>query len=199
MKSTPTTNVAPIEQTLRAVSSTEPEATRRRGNYTAQRCKPKVRARIVNLLAQGQYISRIAEELSVANNTVMAIRDQECNEIQARKQLIASQAARAATVAFDQLNHRLDTEIIPTSMLVPIAGMSVDKLALLSNDPQQINVTHTHTHQVNIHERIDALSKRLWPASVIDAQPAALTDGLVSRTGDNSVCVGKEKGDAPTA
>jgi len=144
------------------------------GNYTAERCKPKIRAQIVALLAQGEPITRIEQTTKACEHTIRAVRSQESSEISQRKQLIVAQAFRAATTAFDQLNSRLDTEHIPTAMLVPIAGMATDKLALLSaQDPLQVQVQVQHTHDLGqqLYQRLNALAAK---------QPPPTSDHLAS-------------------
>ena len=72
----------------------------------------------------------------------------------ARKARIAAQAERAATKAFDLLNQKLDSDgdKITVNQLVPIAGVSVDKLLALRGDPNlRIAFDHQHEH---IHAHI---------------------------------------------
>jgi hypothetical protein len=71
--------------------------------------------------------------------------------VDARKARIAAQAERAATKAFDLLNQKLDSDgdKITVNQLVPIAGVSVDKLHALRGDPNlriAFDQPHHHIH-----------------------------------------------------
>jgi hypothetical protein len=101
---------------------------------------------IVDALSQGEPVDRIARRVHVSKQSVRGVRERECVEIDRRKQLIAAQAARGATEAFDQLNERLLTEKIPTALLVPIAGMCTDKVIALG-DPT-LTLRHDHFHHI---------------------------------------------------
>ena len=71
-----------------------------------------------------------------------------------RKARIAAQAERAATKAFDLLNQKLDSDgdKITVNQLVPIAGVSVDKLLALRGDVIHVEQSHQHIH-AHITER----------------------------------------------
>jgi hypothetical protein len=89
-----------------------------------------IRERIVNALANGDSQRAIARHLRVSPNTVRAVSEEEWRQVDARKTRIAAQAERVATKAFDLLNQKLDSDGEKTTVnqLVPIAGVSVDKL-----------------------------------------------------------------------
>jgi hypothetical protein len=62
--------------------------------------------------------------------------------VEARKARIAAQCEAVATKAFDQLNDRLDADILPPNVLVPIAGVATDKLvALRTCEPNSSLIT----------------------------------------------------------
>jgi hypothetical protein len=95
-----------------------------------------IRERIVNALAAGDSKAQIAKALRVSRNTVSAVAEQEWNKVEQRKARIAAQAERAATRAFDRINNKLDSpDDISLNVLVPVAGVSVDKLIALRGDP----------------------------------------------------------------
>ena len=104
--------------------------------HNAKLCPLAIRERIVNALAAGDSKRAIARALGVSNNTVTAIAEQEWHQVKARKARIAAQAERAATSAFDRINNKLDSpDDIPLNILVPVAGVSVDKFIALRGDP----------------------------------------------------------------
>ena len=71
--------------------------------HNAKLCPFAIRQRIVNALANGDSIRAIARALQVSNNTVVAIRDQDWQQVAARKERIAAQAELGATEAGDRL------------------------------------------------------------------------------------------------
>src|SRR6516225_3810117 len=122
--------------------------------HNAKFCSLAIRERIVNALAAGDSQRAIARHLRVSPMTVRAIGDQEWAQVSARKDRIAAQAERAATKAFDLLNQKLDSDgdKITVNQLVPIAGVSVDKLLALRGDPN-LRIAFDHAHQ-HIHAHI---------------------------------------------
>ena len=122
--------------------------------HNAKLCPLVIRERIVNALAAGDSQRAIARHLRVSPNTVRAVSEEEWRQVDARKARIAAQAERAATKAFDLLNQKLDSDgdKITVNQLVPIAGVSVDKLLALRGDPNlRIAFDHQHEH---IHAHI---------------------------------------------
>ena len=96
----------------------------------------------------------MAGPLRFSPNTVRAVSEEEWRQVDPRKARIAAQAERAATKAFDLLNQKLDSDgdKITVKQLVPIAGVSVDKLLALRGDPNlRIAFDHQHEH---IHAHI---------------------------------------------
>jgi hypothetical protein len=78
--------------------------------------------------------------------------------VEQRKARIAAQAERAATKAFDLLNQKLDTQgdSLTANQLVPIAGVSVDKLLLLRGEANVVaRIEHDFAH-INIFEAFRA-------------------------------------------
>jgi hypothetical protein len=126
--------------------------------HNAKLCPLVIRERIVNALAAGDSQRAIARHLRVSPNTVRAVAEEEWRQVDARKARIAAQAERAATKAFDLLNQRLesDGDKITVNQLVPIAGVSVDKLLALRGDPQ-FRIAFDQPHQ-HIHAHITEMS-----------------------------------------
>ena len=61
-----------------------------------------------NALADGNSIRAIARALRVSNNTVVAIREQEWQQVAARKAILANQAERNALMAGEQIAEALE-------------------------------------------------------------------------------------------
>jgi hypothetical protein len=126
-------------------------AQRKPKRHNAKLCPLAIRERIINALATGDSKRAIARELRVSNNTVTAVAEQEWRQVEARKMRIAAQAERAATKAFDLLNQKLDSDgdKITVNQLVPIAGVSVDKLLALRGDLSIVaRVEHVHSGNI---------------------------------------------------
>jgi hypothetical protein len=113
--------------------------------HNGTRCPLAIQQRIVNALANGDSIRAIARALHVSNNTVVAIREQEWQQVAARKQRLAAQWEQVATKSVDQLNDHLDTSTLPPNILVPIAGVSTDKLLALRGEAS-LYIRHEHLH-----------------------------------------------------
>jgi hypothetical protein len=127
-----------------ALTLPHPKPKRHNGKF----CSFSNRQRIVNALAAGDPKSQIARALHVSEHTVYAVAEQEWQKVAERKARIAAQAERAATKAFDLLNQKLDSDgdKLTANQLVPIAGVSVDKLLLLRGDA---NIIQRVEHQFN--------------------------------------------------
>src|SRR5438067_793079 len=140
--------------------------------HNAKLCPFAIRQRIVNALANGDSKRAIARRLRVSNNTVTAIAEQEWQQVDARKQRIVAQCERNATLAADQLAERLETEKLSANQLVPVFGVSVDKmLALTGQGPclqiaNVINPTPEEKAQREaIDQKLDEITRRLRDAA----------------------------------
>jgi DNA-binding transcriptional MocR family regulator len=156
--------------------------------HNAKLCPFAIRQRIVTALANGDSKRAIARALRVSNNTVTAIAEQEWQQVEARKGRIAAQAERAATLASDLINAKLESakpDEIPLSTLVPVFGVAVDKLAILRGDPSlTIHHQHTHTHQHelvnNFNAAIARIEKRVTHAAVVGVPALPPRDASVA-------------------
>jgi len=143
--------------------------------HNARPCPFAIRQRIVNALANGDSIRSIARALHVSNNTVVAIRDHDWQQVATRKARIAAQAERAATLAGDRINAKLESnEDIPINSLVPVFGVAVDKLMVLRGEPG-LTVHHTHSHShshqvelINALREANARAEKRCHGSVVD-------------------------------
>jgi hypothetical protein len=149
--------------------------------HNAKYCSFSNRERIVNALAAGDPKSQIARALRVSPGTVSAVAEQEwCNVVE-RKARIAAQAERAATKAFDLLNQKLDSQgdSLTANQLVPIAGVSVDKLLVLRGDANVIAHVDHVVHTQNIFEAFQQFhddTLKIIQAREIQQQTPALPD-----------------------
>ena len=154
--------------------------------HNAKLCPLVSRERIVNALASGDSQAAIARTLQVSRNTVSAVAEQEWSKVEQRKARIAAQCERNATLAASRINAKLESkDDIPLNVLVPVFGVSVDKLALLRGDAS-LAIRHEHLHRVSCDDLIAfaaqrALNARSVPGQVIDSQPA-LTDSIAPGT-----------------
>jgi len=146
------------------------------GNYTGERLareRPKVYRQIIELVAQGVSLNRIARQCAVSRHTVRAVREHEAVPIAQRKQEILGMAVRVASASIHRIEDELAAGKIKGTQLVPVFGVSVDKLVALSNDPMQIHVSHqvsrTHDLGQNLCRRLDELAARLTQPRTIEA------------------------------
>ena len=137
--------------------------------HNAKLCPFAIRQRIINALAYGDSIRAIARALHVSNNTVAAIREQEWQQVAARKERIAAQCELNATLAAERMTDKLQgTDNIPLNMLVPAFGVSVDKLALLRGHTPSVNIANIvmpteeeRAERRALPDKLDAITARL--------------------------------------
>jgi len=110
--------------------------------HNGKHCPLAVRQGIVNALANGDSKRAIARRLRVSNNTVTAIAEQEWQQVETRKQRIVAQCERNATLAADQLAERLETEKLSANQLVPVFGVSVDKMLALTGQLPLVQIAN---------------------------------------------------------
>ena len=129
--------------------------------HNGKHCPLAVRQRIVNALANGDSKRAIARGLRVSNNTVTAIAEQEWQQVDARKQRIVAQCERNATLAADQLAERLETEKLSANQLVPVFGVSVDKMLALTGQLPLVQIANVILPTPEEEAKRDALHAKL--------------------------------------
>src|SRR5438477_11052954 len=139
--------------------------------HNGKHCPLAVR-RIVNALANGDSKRAIARGLRVSNNTVTAIAEQEWQQVDARKQRIVAQCERNATLAADQLAERLETEKLSANQLVPVFGVSVDKMLALTGQLPLVQIANVimptpeeKAKREAIDQKLDEITRRLRDAA----------------------------------
>jgi len=140
--------------------------------HNGKHCPLAVRQRIVNALANGDSKRAIARGLRVSNNTVTAIAEQEWQQVDARKQRIVAQCERNATLAADQLAERLETEKLSANQLVPVFGVSVDKMLALTGQLPLVQIANVimptpeeRAQREAIDQKLDEITRRLRDAA----------------------------------
>jgi hypothetical protein len=145
--------------------------------HNAKLCPFAIRQRIINALANGDSQRAIARALHVSNNTVAAIREQEWQQVAARKERIAAQCELNATLAAERMTDKLQgTDDIPLNTLVPALGVSVDKLAVLRGHAPSVNIANIwmpteaeREERRAVHAKLDEIARRLREAQGADA------------------------------
>jgi hypothetical protein len=139
--------------------------------HNGKHCPLAVRQRIVNALANGDSKRAIARTLRVSNNTVTAIAEQEWQQVDARKQRIVAQCERNATLAADQLAERLETEKLSANQLVPVFGVSVDKMLALTGQLPSVQIAvvmptpEERAELRAVDAKLDEIARRLRDAA----------------------------------
>lgn len=82
-------------------------------------------------------------------------------DVATRKQTLVQGFGRLASNGVDRLNEQMEAGTLTGALLMTTTGMATDKLALLSNDPQQINVTHSIEPGPNLYAKLEQLAERL--------------------------------------
>ena len=109
--------------------------------HNAKLCPFAIRQGIINALANGDSIRAIARAFHVSNNTVAVIREQQWQQVAARKERIAAQCELNATLAAERMRDKLrGNDDISLNTLVPAFGVSVDKLAISRGDVPSVNI-----------------------------------------------------------
>jgi len=129
-----------------------PRAQPKPKRHNAKYCRPAIRERIVNALANGDSQAAIARALQVSRNTDNAVADQEWIKLEQRKARIAAQSERNATRAAELIAEKLERGDVPLNVLVPVYGVSVDK-ALALRGEAQLRIAFDQPHQ-HIHAHI---------------------------------------------
>jgi hypothetical protein len=153
-------------QLLRQPSCPKPK------RHNAKLCPFAIRQCIINALANGDSQRAIARALRVSNNTVTAIREQEWQQVAARKERIAAQCELNATLAAERMTEKLQsTQDISLNTLVPVFGVSADKLAVLRGHGPSVNIANIvlpseqeRGERSAIHDKLDAIARRLRQA-----------------------------------
>lgn len=121
-----------------------------------------IRQRIINALANGDSLRAIARALRVSNNTVAAIREQEWQQVATRKERIAAQCELNTTLAAERMTEKLQsTQDIPLNTLVPVFGVSADKLAVLRGHAPSVNIANIVMPTPEERSERDAAHRRL--------------------------------------
>lgn len=133
----------------------------RSGVHTAKEIGDQKRQAIVLALSAGKSKRAIMRELHTSIHVVNIVLAEEWEQVTTRKGILAAQAEANALAAGEQIAKHLATGKIPIQSLVPVYGVSLDKVALLRNDPQQIQVTHSIDLGPNLYEKIAQLQHKI--------------------------------------
>ena len=140
--------------------------------HNAKLCPFAIRQRIINALANGDSIRAIARAFHVSNNTVAVIREQQWQQVAARKERIAAQCELNATLAAERMTDKLrGNDDISLNTLVPAFGVSVDKLAILRGDVPSVNIANIvlpteeeRAERRALHDKLDEIARGLAKA-----------------------------------
>lgn len=164
---------------------------KRKGNYTGERVKllrPETYCRIVRLLAEPREhisIREICRQCHVTDDTVKAIEQREAVPIAARKQTLMLQAARIAQLAADRVEDQIGDAPLPQAVVT--FGVMTDKLLALSGEPTlTIHHEHTHTHQVELLNALNAAVAKIKTAKATVVEVPALPPGRRVTTARNA-------------
>ena len=149
------------------------------GKHNAKLLDGRKRQAIITALANGESKRSIARRLNVSNHTVDAVGAAEWQQVATRKERIAAQAELNATLAAEQITEHLQSSKQPLNVLVPVFGVSVDKITQLRNGPLQVDVSHTIEPSRQAWIRLNELAERLEAQAnqVVQSTSPALPNG----------------------
>ena len=136
--------------------------------HNAKLLDGRKRQAIITALANGESKRSIARRLNVSNHTVDAVGAVEWQQVATRKERIVAQAELNATLAAEQITEHLQSGKQPINVLVPVFGVSVDKLALLSNDLLNVQIAHAHTLSQDVYTQMADLAAKLNARPKVD-------------------------------
>ena len=172
-------------QRLNGQTSPQPEHPKRK-RHTAKLVPFAIRQRIINALANGDSIRSIARALHVSNNTVVVIRDEDWQQVAARKERIAAQAELNATLAAERITDKLQSrDDIPLNVLIPTFGVCVDKLLALRGDAA-LTIRHEHLHRLTRDDLVAFALERSKRAKAVALEVPALLPRDASARGENA-------------
>jgi hypothetical protein len=123
---------ANLSQSGNGQSSLDPMRPELRGNYTGERMHPALRRQLLTYVSQGKSDNQIAKLCKVSRDTLRAFRQREAETISQRKQTILATFTRIAEAGSEAIETELAEGKIKGALLVPVVGMSVDKILALS-------------------------------------------------------------------
>lgn len=151
------------------------------------------RKAIVEAIAHGQSVRSICLRLHCSPRVVVAIREAEWQQVDARKSVLAAQTERIATLAADRLTQELESNRpIHPNALVPIYGVAIDKLLALRGDNVS-TVRHLHSIELSDTDLVAFAVARSKTANarIVEPQTAALPESTAGETAPCSIATGK--------
>jgi len=120
------------------------------GVHNGNRIQGAKRSRIIEAIAQGECVASICRRFRMSPRSVIAVREAEWQTVANRKEVLASQFEQIATAAADRMLQELKSpRKIPLAVLNPVAGVAIDKVAILRGDSIS---TIRHIHSIDIQD-----------------------------------------------
>lgn len=138
-------------------------------NYTADRLFREHLRRyklIRSMLAEQMSIRAIVRAAHCDPRTIKAVERRESASIPTLKKVIAGRTARVASMSIERLEE--EVESMPLNLLAMTFGICVDKLNILTGDPNQRIEVNINDNRGNIFDRIQHLASDL--AKVVQAR-----------------------------
>jgi hypothetical protein len=150
------------------------------GRATGERIEPRRTARVIAGVANGMSVNKVSKFANVDRATATAIVERNAATIQQRKERLTDIYAEIAQRGAERLLDGIETA--PYGSLIPITGMSTDKLIALTQDPQSQLNQHLHLHldSSNHIEQWNEMCKRLPVVESNLRKSASVDDNVVS-------------------
>jgi hypothetical protein len=155
------------------------------------------RQAIITALANGESKRSIVRRLNVSNHTVDAVGEAEWQQVAARKERLAAQAELNATLAAEQITEHLQSGKQPLNILVPVFGVSIDKISALRAGPIQVNLSDTIEPSRNAWDRLNELAQMIEASVKPVSSPAQGPTPALLPNGESVPDSGAETGLKP--
>jgi hypothetical protein len=120
----------------------KPEVKKRYTAASLEKCVAK-RDAIINALAQGHGLLRIADAFGVSHHLVSAIRDSRPDLVAIEKKQLSGQIGRILKLSADRFEEALANKTVPVGQIPVAFGIFSDKKAQLDGDPGLV-IEHRH-------------------------------------------------------
>lgn len=124
------------------------------------------RSAMITAFAQGESVASVARRFRCDRATATAVQRSEFVTVQQRKERIAAQAERIATLACNGVLDDLYAGKITGVARATVGGIYIDKLLALRGDANTFNVNHTHTHRLSDDDILAFAVQRSKPRAI---------------------------------
>jgi hypothetical protein len=137
--------------------------------YTGEillRTRPKTYQRVVQLLSENTPVIQIMRLCRVAQDTVIAVRNREAQEISERKNKLATMLCDVATLGTERMMEKIPKAGLRDAAIT--TGIATDKMLALTGQMPSLQIANIvmptpeeDAQRQAIHDRLDEIARRL--------------------------------------